>query len=139
MSMLIEGMRKYRMYLGYSFGDDGLTTSRFALGVICEPARLHMEEVHSEPSFKNTADMALPASFRADKEDEHALNARVQARFWACWAVLASPTVPIADLIIPIGLGPSHCTMVFLSRASPSTFTFRVEMAVARSMSPIHT
>jgi hypothetical protein len=73
MSMFIEGTRKHRMHLGYSFSEDGLTTSGFALGVIREPERLHMEEVHSESSFKNTADMAFPAPFRADKEDQHAL------------------------------------------------------------------
>ena len=58
---------------GYSFSNDGLSTSRFAVGVVRQPEGFYVKEMHPESSFENAADVTLPASFGTYKEDEHAL------------------------------------------------------------------
>ena len=73
MTMLVESASKGRMDSGYAFSDVGLSISRFAVGVVRQPERLDVKEMHSQSRFENAADVTLPASFRTDKEDKHAL------------------------------------------------------------------
>jgi len=71
--MLVEGAGDHRMYLGDPFGDDRFSTGRLAIRVVPQPQGLDVKEMHPKSSFENAADVALPAAFGADEEDEHAL------------------------------------------------------------------
>jgi hypothetical protein len=71
--MLAESPGEYRVHAGYSFGDDWLSPGRFAVAVIRQPQGLDVKEMHPESSLENAADVALPTTFRANEDDEHAL------------------------------------------------------------------
>jgi hypothetical protein len=71
--MVGESPDEYRVNLGYSFGDDWLSRRRFAVAVIRQPQGLDVKDMHPKSSLENAADVALPTTFRADENDEHAL------------------------------------------------------------------
>jgi len=70
--VLVESVGEERMYLGDPFGDVGFSTGRAAFRVVSQPQRLDVKEMHPKPGVENTADVALPATFGADKKYEHA-------------------------------------------------------------------
>jgi hypothetical protein len=71
--MLVESPGEHWVHLGYSFGDDWLSPGRFAVAVVRQPQGLDVKEMRPKSSLENAADVALPTTFRADEDDEHAL------------------------------------------------------------------
>jgi hypothetical protein len=80
--MLGESPGEYRVRPGYSFGHDWLSTGRLAVAVIRQPQGLDVKEMHPKSSLENAADVALPTPFRADEDDEHALERGVRSHLF---------------------------------------------------------